>query len=138
MSEQEKTAEQLEAEAAEMLAKVAALKAKKRAKTGKAPVREGDTLRRIQQDQTVKSATLAKSFGGYGGRTLISKIEEQMDQRRKVMESIVVKTGETSSNANWLKNKHRREGMAAALAILRSSSVAHELQRSDERLGIDG
>ncbi|AVO21479.1 hypothetical protein PBI_NILO_82 [Mycobacterium phage Nilo] len=62
MSEQEKTAEQLEAEAAEMLAKVAALKAKKRAKTGKAPVREGDTLRRIQQDQTVKSATLAKEF----------------------------------------------------------------------------
>ncbi|QGJ90118.1 hypothetical protein HWC80_gp094 [Mycobacterium phage Indlulamithi] len=66
------------------------------------------------------------------GRTLINRIEAQMDKRRKAMENHYVATGQQDTI-----NRGRYEGLAAALAILRSSSVAVEYERSNERLGID-
>lgn len=79
-----------------------------------------------------ESKTLKGSHGGYTGRTLIHRIEIQMDKRRKAMEDNFVSTGEPD-----IINKGRYEGFAASLAILRSSSVEHEVERSNERLGIN-
>lgn len=78
------------------------------------------------------------SHGGYGGRTLINRIEAQMDKRRKVLEDKVIELGlAASQNSDYLLNKGRYEGFAATLAILRSSSVTEEVNRSNERLGIE-
>ena len=72
------------------------------------------------------------------GRSLIERIQAQMDKRRKVMEELVIQHGlETPSHPEYLVNKGRYEGMAASLALLRSSSVAEEIRRSTERLGIE-
>lgn len=70
------------------------------------------------------------------GRTLINRIEEQMDKRRKKMEDIVVSTGETTTSPAWVLARGRYEGMAASLAILRSTSVQTEISRSNKRLDI--
>lgn len=75
--------------------------------------------------------------GKYAGKSLIERIQAQMDKRRKVMEDIVVQVGVgASSNGDYLINKGRYEGLAAALALLRSSSVTEEINCSNERLGI--
>lgn len=71
------------------------------------------------------------------GRSLIERIQIQMDKRRKTMERIAVETELPMPCEEWLLNKGRYEGLAAALAILRSSSVAHEVSLSNERLGIE-
>lgn len=82
--------------------------------------------------------TLRHSHGGYAGRTLIQRIEFQMDKRRKVMERIVIGKGMGwDHDREFLLNKGRYEGFAATLALLRSSSVTEEVSRSNERLGID-
>jgi hypothetical protein len=146
MAETEQTLEEIEAETAriEELLRQRKLKQAKKNRPEKAP------LARIQQDQSVKgagvSATLKNSHGGYAGRTIINRIEEQMDKRRKVMEDLVVKHGEviiasrqagkTTEAFEYQLNRGRYEGLAAALAILRSSSVAQEVSRSNERLDI--
>lgn len=73
----------------------------------------------------------------FAGRSLIERIQAQMDKRRKVLEDIVVQQGvDSKTQADYLINKGRYEGMAASLAILRSSSVAEEIRCSNERLGI--
>lgn len=85
------------------------------------------------------------SHGGFAGKTLINRIEIQMDKRRKVLEDIVVKWPADNAMENaaafkseeYLLNKGRYEGFAATLAILRSSSVTEEINRSNERLGIE-
>lgn len=73
------------------------------------------------------------------GRTLIERIESQMDKRRKIMEDMVIKHGMENCllSTVYIENKGRWQGLAAALAILRSSSLANEIERSNERLGID-
>lgn len=91
--------------------------------------------------QAAKNAR-EKTHGGYGGRTLIQRIEAQMDKRRKVMERMVVENGMPNDlppdqRREYYTNNGRYEGLAAALAILRSSSVPHEISRSNERLGIE-
>lgn len=78
----------------------------------------------------------SQTFPTPQGRTLINRIEEQMDKRRKKMEDIVVSTGETTTSPAWVLARGRYEGMAASLAILRSTSVQTEISRSNERLDI--
>lgn len=76
--------------------------------------------------------------GRYAGKSLIERIEIQMDKRRKSMEDKVIQEGLNAPNdPEYLINKGRYEGFAASIAILRSSSVAHEVSRSNERLGIE-
>lgn len=88
-----------------------------------------------EQHQT---KTLKSSHGGFGGRTLIQRIEIQMDKRRKTLEDLVIQRGtDTMGSAEYSLQRGRYEGLAAALAILRSSSVGHEIERSNERLGIE-
>lgn len=72
------------------------------------------------------------------GRTLIERIENQMDKRRAWMEGAVLAQGLElcEKDMKYVINKGRYEGLAGALAILRTSSVAEEISRSNERLGI--
>lgn len=84
-----------------------------------------------------ESKTMRHSHGGFKGPTIIQRIEKQMDKRRKVLEDTVVKLGTDAPESNeWQRNRGRYEGLAAAIALLRSSSVEHEIERSNERLGI--
>ena len=81
---------------------------------------------------------LKNSSPGLRGPTLIELIQKQMDKRRIAMEDKVIQKGvEAKSDSGYLINKGRYEGMAASLAILRSSSIGHEISRSNERLGIE-
>lgn len=82
-----------------------------------------------------ESKTLKNSHGGFHGPTLIQRIEKQMDKRRKVMEDIFVQG--KAGGKDYFINRGRYEGFAATLAILRTSSVKHEIERSNERLGIN-
>lgn len=76
--------------------------------------------------------------GRHAGRSLIERIELQMDKRRKAMEDILVESKHVAplNDPEYIINKGRYEGLAASLALLRSSSVLHEIERSNERLGI--
>lgn len=81
---------------------------------------------------------LKNSHGGFGGKTLINRIEIQMDKRRKWMEDFVVRNGGQGMHSDTYSiERGRYEGFAAALAILRSSSLEHEIERSNSRLGIE-
>lgn len=71
------------------------------------------------------------------GRSLIERIESQMDKRRKAMRDLIVQQGSNVRETYvFALQKGRYEGMAGSLAILRSSSMQQELERSNERLGI--
>jgi hypothetical protein len=65
-------------------------------------------------------------------------MERAMDKRRKIMEDMVSKHGmeECLLSTVYIINKGRYEGMAGALAILRSCSIRDEMDKSNERLGI--
>lgn len=76
---------------------------------------------------------LAQTHGGYGGRTIGDRIAQQMDKRRKKMENLVTQR----DSVEYATEKGRYEGLGAALAILRSSSIQEEIERSNERLGIE-
>lgn len=85
---------------------------------------------------------MKSSHGGYAGRSLIDRIRAQMDKRRKVLEDIYIQYPEDSDvnildSKEYLLNKGRWEGLAAALAILRSSSVAQEISESNQRIGVE-
>jgi hypothetical protein len=76
--------------------------------------------------------------GGYAGKSIIQRLEVQMDKRRKTMEKRVIQVGsDAPKDLEYVVNKGRYEGIAAALAIMRSSSVAHEIEQSNGRLGIE-
>jgi hypothetical protein len=88
----------------------------------------------------VKGKLKMSDQGKYAGKSLIERIEIQMDKRRKAMEDIIVNYGSavvSECDPTYIINKGRYEGFAAALGILRSSSVPHEVSRSNERLGIE-
>ena len=87
----------------------------------------------------VRGSIQEKVTGGFAGRTLIQRLEAQMDKRRKIMEDMVIKHGmaECLLSTVYVVNKGRYEGIAASIAIMRSSSVDHEGERSNERLGIE-
>lgn len=79
------------------------------------------------------------SKGGFMGKSLIEKIELQMDKTRSKMEGNILAIGiqAVQDNPIYMRNKGRYEGLGAALSILRSSSLKEEIDRSDERLGIE-
>lgn len=133
MSDEEKTTEELEAEAAEAERKLALLRAKK-AKKSPPPIprtlRDGETLRRIQQDTTVKNAK--STWGGYCGPTLINKLEAKLDKRRKMFAE------QETGTPKYQLMRGTVMAYADSIATLRSSSVEHELERSDERMGTSG
>jgi hypothetical protein len=62
-----------------------------------------------------------------------------MDKRRRKMEEYVVQYGMAKCLVAqpYLMEKGRLEGLGAALAILRSSSMPHEIERCHEILGIE-
>lgn len=93
-----------------------------------------------QADKKIMKYSHASKDVGAQGRTLINRIETQMDKVRQRMEDMVLKHGMTECIASevYIVNKGRYQGLAAALGILRSSSVGEEIKRSNERLGIDG
>jgi len=131
----EMSLEEMEAQTKAIEAQLAAARAKKakKVKPSERPIVA------IQKDQSVKNATLKNSHGGYCGRSLIERIEQQMDKRRGIMESMVEKNGieKCLLSTVYVVNKGRYEGLAAALAILRSSSFSEEVNRSNERLEIE-
>lgn len=62
--------------------------------------------------------------GGYHGRTISQMIAEKLDKRAKVLHK-----------NDSERERGRCEGMAAALGVLRSTSMAEEIERSGDRLG---
>jgi hypothetical protein len=68
------------------------------------------------------------------GRSIIERLEIQMDKRRKQMEKILIEIG---AGKEHTLNKGRYEGLALAISIMRNSSIPHEIERSNERLGIE-
>lgn len=88
-------------------------------------------------------STLKNSHKVKPGRSIIERIEQQMDKRRKLMENILVEVGPIEMDGvkfmpkEYTLNQGRMEGLAAALGIMRSSSMAHEIERCHERLGIE-
>lgn len=86
----------------------------------------------------MSNTRLKNSHPGLKGPTLINKIEAQMDKRRKWLEDFIIRNGgEAMQTDTYSLQRGRYEGLAAALAILRSSSVPHEIERSNSRLGIE-
>ena len=92
----------------------------------------------------ISNTTLKYSHSTKGnGRTIIQRIEIQLDKRRKKLEALRVEQGiykpEDAPSGLWEQavNQGRQEGLAAAIALLRSSSVAEEISRSNQRLGIE-
>ena len=134
----EKTLEEIEAETEALQAKLTASRLKKVKKRPPEP-KDGEILRAIQSDTRVKNATLKNSHGGYAGRSIIEKIEEQMDKRRKALAQMIIdKGGDVRNTPDYVLNKGRYEGFAATLALLRyPSSMKEEIARSNERLGIE-
>jgi hypothetical protein len=132
--------EALAAEAEAKLAKLKALKAKKtpakKPPEIKKRPKDGETLRAIQRDQTVKTRT-TYAHSVPQGKTLINRVEEHMDGRRKKMQDIVLETGQTEENPSWLLNKGRFEGLGLALAVLRSTSLKEEILRSTQRISAE-
>lgn len=95
-----------------------------------------------RSDKKIMRTSHASKDIGAQGSTLIQRIERQMDKRRKAMEDLVIQDptvidGNSPGALNYLLQKGRYEGLGAALAILRSSSVPQEISRSNERLGIE-
>ena len=76
---------------------------------------------------------LRDTHGGYAGRSIGERIAEQMDKRRKKMEKLVLQR----DSVEYATERGRYEGLGAALALLRSSSLNEEIERSNERLGIE-
>lgn len=76
---------------------------------------------------------LKNSHGGYAGRSLIERIQAQLDKqnaRLRAMNAAVI----PPSEIDLAILQGRTEGMAATLAILRSSSLQFELEQSKGRL----
>jgi hypothetical protein len=81
------------------------------------------------------------------GPTLIQRIERQMDKRREKLEQKRIDQGyatkplspQSYEYAMWEQalEQGRYEGLSAAIAIMRSSSVPEEVSRSNERLNIE-
>lgn len=81
------------------------------------------------------------------GRSIIERMQKQMDKRRNKLQQLRIDQGvasqplspESYERALWDQALElgRYEGIAATLAIMRSSSVQHEIECSNERLGIE-
>lgn len=92
-----------------------------------------------------KNQTLKNAHSVPKGRTIIQRMEKQMDKRRTRLEQARIAQGVAPMPANdretaiWTQaiELGRYEGIAATIAIMRNSSVGHESERSNERLGIE-
>ncbi|HNJ38154.1 MAG TPA: hypothetical protein PL071_09075 [Nitrosomonas sp.] len=71
---------------------------------------------------------LKNAHGGYAGRSLIERIQAQLDRQNKRLSAI------DKDSIDYAIVLGRTEGMAATLAILRSSSLPEELTLSQERI----
>ena len=71
---------------------------------------------------------LSNSHGGNAGRSLIERIQAQLDRQNKRLSAI------DKDSIDYAIVLGRTEGMAATLAILRSSSLPEELTLSQERI----
>lgn len=82
---------------------------------------------------------VAKSdHGGYAGKSIIEKLEDDMDKRRKVMGGLVIRDGtEAMKTEEYLLNKGRYEGLGQALSRMRGTKLPVEIASSNERLGIE-
>jgi len=138
--------EELDAETAALQARLAEIRKKKGIKEpvaqsrkagvrGRKPVRDGDTLRAIQDDRSIKNQTRIM-LAGYQGKTIIQRIEIQMDKRRRAIEKHITAHGVVDGDETRAVLKGRYEGLAAALVLLRNSSLEEEFKRSNERLDI--
>mgnify|MGYP001364830749 CR=1 FL=1 len=77
---------------------------------------------------------LRDTHGGYGGRTLINRIESLMDKQAKRLRAKTLPMPDDLSAIDYGITQGRIDGLAAALAILRSSSVKEETSRSNDRI----
>lgn len=71
---------------------------------------------------------LKNAHGGNAGRSLIERIQAQLDRQNKRLSAI------DTDSTDYAIVLGRTEGMAATLAILRSSSLPEELTLSQERI----
>lgn len=76
---------------------------------------------------------LQETHGGYAGRTIIQRLEQQMDKRRKKMENLVTQR----DSIEYATERGRYEGIGASIALMRNSSLTEEITRSNERLNIE-
>lgn len=87
----------------------------------------------VRKERKLVKLKLKNSHGGYAGRSLIERIQTQLDKqnaRLRAINAAVIPPNEIERAIL----QGRTEGMAATLAILRSSSLQHELEKSTERL----
>jgi hypothetical protein len=90
-----------------------------------------------QESKKIMRHSHASKDVGAQGRTIIERIEQQMDRRRKVIENHIIQHGIRSQDCVLEKERGRYEGFGAAISLLRSSSLSEEIKRSNERLGIE-
>lgn len=74
---------------------------------------------------------LSNSHGGYAGKSLIERIQSLLDRQNKRVKSLAQK-----DSVDYALALGRAEGMAASLAILRSSNLQDEIHFSNERIGL--
>lgn len=136
------TLEEMEAATAAAEAALAKIKGPKKVAPQRDPAprrkKDGETLKEIQESTRVKNATFKYGHSGFAGPSLIERIQEQMDKRRKALAKMIIDQGSAvRTSEEYILNKGRYEGFAATLAILRSSSLKNEIALSNERLGIE-
>ena len=136
------TTEELEEATKKLEAELAAARAKKQPKkvaTVSVPENTVAGPRRVGNTPERKgNSTLKNAHSVPAGRTIIQRIEAQMDKRRKAMAQMVIDNGgDIRKTEEYILQKGRYQGFAGTLALLRSSSVQAEIARSDERLGIE-
>jgi len=93
-----------------------------------------------QQDKRMLRHSHGSKDIGAQGKSIIEKLQDDMDRQRKKLEAIVTKYGKDvpiEIAFQFERQRGRYEGIAASLARMRNSSVAEEISRSDERLGIE-
>lgn len=138
-------------ELAALEAEVAALEAKARG-TGKAPAAKAPRKPRTRAaakattegtvaagkvNTPTEKQMLKYGHGGFQGKTLINRIEDLLDKQRKRVKEIQAKDQSTltkEERKDVAIRGARAEGLGAAISILRSTDLAMELKRSDERL----
>lgn len=74
-----------------------------------------------------------------GDLTKIQKVENQMDKRRKIMEDMVIENGMDvcEKSQAYTINKGRWQAFGQALAIMRGTKFDLEIERSNQRIGVE-
>ena len=85
-------------------------------------------------ERRTDSKMLRHAHSGFAGRTIIQRLEEQMDKRRKIVQRIQDDHSLSEKYGELVLNVGRYEGIAAAIALMRNSNLSVEFSRSDERI----